>query len=153
MSDLANTIIQNTSLFYYQKEQDAIAEYEFYQDLFTKSLNGIQVNLEMFDELGAFYILNNDKGKAILSTEVLLFNEDGEVKLILTLFGEYKEEEGFDKYYSHYMIDAGLDTTTSRIYDNEQDLSIDYSNEILTILETRELKEFLNNFDTLYEQK
>jgi hypothetical protein len=45
MSDLGNTIRQNTDEFYYQKEQDAIAEYEFYQDLFAKSLNGIQANL------------------------------------------------------------------------------------------------------------
>jgi hypothetical protein len=150
MSELSDILIQNTELFYDQKEQDAIAENEFYQDLFAKSLNGIQENLEMFDELGIIYILNNDKGKAVLSTEVLLFNEDGEVKLILTLFGEYKEED-YDKYLSYYMIDAGLETTTSGIYYNEVDFSIAYSNEILTILETRELKQFLNNFDKLYQ--
>lgn len=151
MSDLGNTIRQNTDEFYYQKEQDAIAEFEFYQDLFTKSLNGIQANIQMLDELEAFYILNNDKGKAVLSVEVLLFDESGEVKLILTLFGEYKEED-YGKYLSYYIINAGLDTTRSGIYYNEGDLSIAYSNEILTILETREVKEFLNNFDTLYEQ-
>ena len=151
MSDLGNTIRQNTDEFYYQKEQDAIAEFEFYQDLFTKSLNGIQANIQMLDELEAFYILNNDKGKAVLSVEVLLFDESGEVKLILTLFGEYKEED-YGKYLSYYIINAGLDTTRSEIYYSEETLSIDYSNEILTILETREVKEFLNNFDTLYEQ-
>jgi hypothetical protein len=151
MSDLGNTIRQNTDEFYYQKEQDAIAEYEFYQDLFAKSLNGIQANLEMFDELGAFYILNNVKGKAVLNIEVLLFDEEVEAKLVLTLFGEYKEED-YGKYLSYYIINAGLDTTRSGVYYSSQDLSIAYSNEILTILETRELKEFLNNFDTLYEQ-
>lgn len=151
MSDLGNTIKQNTDEFYYKKEQDAIAEFEFYEDLFKKSLNGIQANMQMLDELEAFYILNNDKGKAVLSVEVLLFDESGEVKLILTLFGEYKEED-YGKYLSYYIINAGLDTTRSEIYYSEETLSIDYSNEILTILETREVKEFLNNFDTLYEQ-
>lgn len=151
MSDLGDVIIENTSLFYYQKEQDIIKENEFYEELFTKSLICIQGNIQMFNELEIGYELNNDKGKAVLSTEVLVFDEEVEVTLKLTLFGEYKED--VNNYFSYFRIDIGIEIITSKVYDNEVDLSIDYSNEILKMLEKRELKWFLNNFDKLYEQK
>ena len=55
MSELINIIRENTDLFYYEKEQNAIKEEEFYQELFAKSLNGIQQNKQMFDELEIAY--------------------------------------------------------------------------------------------------
>jgi hypothetical protein len=107
----------------------------------------------MFDDLEIAYTLFSEKGKAVLVTEVLFFKEEDSPKLVLTLIGEYKKED-FDKLYSSYRIDAGLETPTiSRVYDNEGDLSIDYSNEILTMLEKRPLGEFLNNFDLFYSQE
>ena len=153
MNDLGNTIRQNTDLFYIKKEEAIKQQEAFYQELFTKSLNGIQQNKQMFDDLEIAYTLFNEKGKAVFVTEVLIFKDEEKSKLTLTLVGEYKKED-FDKFYSSYRIDAGLETPTiSRVYDNEGDLSIDYSNEILTILEKKHLEEFLNNFDLLYSQE
>lgn len=152
MSELIDIIRENTDLFYYEKEQNAIKEEEFYQELFAKSLNGIQQNKQMFDELEIAYSLTNDKGKAVLVTDVFMFDEEVESKLVLTLIGEYKKET-FDKYYSYYNIDAGLDSViTNKIYEGEVAFSIDYSNAILGILEKRPLGEFLNNFGELYSQ-
>jgi hypothetical protein len=153
MNDLANTIKQNTDFFYIKKEEAIKQQEAFYQELFTKSLKGIEQNKQMFDELGINYILTNDKGKAVLVTEVLLFKEEDKPKLVLTLIGEYKKEK-FDKYYSYYRISAGVENIdTKKIYEGEGDLSIDYSNSILSLLEKRPLGEFLNNFDLLYSQE
>lgn len=152
MSELAEIIQQNTDLFYYEKEQKIKEQEAFYQELFVKSLNGIQQNKQMFDDLKIGYTLTNQKGKAVLSTEVLIFKEDKE-KLVLTLVGDYKQENG-DKYYSYYTIDAGVDSSSIRtVYDDETALSKDYSNLILEILEKRPLGEFLNNFGVLYSQE
>jgi hypothetical protein len=151
MANLTEVITENTISFYQSKEDKEKEQELYYDNLYKNSLNGISENIKMFDELGIVYELVNQKGKAVLTTEVLFFNEDENPKLILELISEYKEEQGKGKTYSYYRINAGEDTTVKQIpFIDEITLSIEYSNSILNILEKRPLGEFLNNFGKLY---
>lgn len=155
MGDLtAGVIQQNTDLFYYLKEKEAEEQNNIYKILFEKSMSAIKQNIKMFDSQKISYELVNSKGKAILTTEVLFFKEEENPKLILQLIGDYKEEQGKDKFYSFYNINAGENSVFHQTpFTDETELAIEYSNTILGILEKRPLGEFLNNFDTLYAKK
>ena len=154
MSNLTGEIQQNTDLFYYKKQQEQEEQDNLYEKLFEKSKMAILENIKMFDELGIVYTLTNLKGIALLETEVLFFKEEDNPKLILNLRGDCKTEEGKDKFYSSYTINAGVDNIIKQTpFIDEFTLSIDYSNEILGLLEKRPLGEFLNNFDLLYSQE
>lgn len=150
MTELENILRENTDYFYYRQEQAVIEETLFYQELYDKSVIGIQQNISMFDDMGVDYLLTNQKGKAILVTEVVLFKEAPDDKLILTLVGEYKDE-GVDVYYSSYLIEAKLERFVPKtVFNNELSLSLEYSNKILEIVEGQTGETFINNFDTLY---
>jgi hypothetical protein len=154
MSNFTEQIKENTSAFYFNLEQEAEKQNQLYEKLFKKSKMAILENIKMFDELGIVYTLTNLKGVALLETEVLIFKEEDKPKLILNLRGDCKTEEGKDKFYSSYVINAGVDSIIKQTpFIDEFTLSIDYSNEILGLLEKRPLEEFLNNFDLLYSQK
>lgn len=154
MANLTEVITENTIYFYQSKEDKEREQELYYDDLYKKAVAGITENIKMFDELKIAYKLVNQKGKAILTTEVLFFKEEENPKLILQLVGDYKEEQGKDKFYSFYSIDAGENSVLHQApFTDEIELAVEYSNTILGILEKRPLGEFLNNFDTLYAKR
>jgi len=154
MSIFTELIKENTVVFYSQKEQEEQEQNDIYKDLFEKSKGAIIQNIEMFNELGAIYELTNVKGQALLKTEVFLFAEEGSPKLILTLRADCVTENSKAKVYSSYSISAGVDNVLKQdLFTDEVALSIDYSNQILELLQKRPLGEFLNNFGVLYSQE
>lgn len=155
MANLTEVVVENTISFYQAITDMEKQQEEYYNDLYKKSLECIRENIKMFDELKIDYKLVNSKGKAILTTEVLFFKEEGEPRLALELIGDCtKDENQKDKFLSYYNIEAGENSVSKQQpFLDEISLSLDYSNNILKILEVRPLGGFLNNFDILYSKK